>query len=283
MRKLTRRIKPWYTNNLGKIYHSECTKVLANLKNKIDLVVTSPPYDKMRKYKGFKFDFRSIARGLADSLKEGGVIVWVVGDQTDNFTESGNSFRQALYFKRLGLKLYDTMIYKKAHAMPMNTDRYSQEFEYMFVFSKGKVNTFNPIKAQTKNFKPDKVYDYAKRKSSSSTNDTGIMPAGKSIFMSNRYKIIGNIWTYRTGYGATTKDKIAFKHSAVYPEKLASDHIISWSNEGDLVLDPMMGSGTTCKMAQSLNRRWIGIDMAEEYCDITKQRVESIAKINSLF
>ena len=282
MRKLTRRIKPWYTNNLGKIYHSECTKVLANLKNKIDLVVTSPPYDQMRAYKGFKFDFRAIANGLADSLKEGGVIVWVVADQTDNFTESGNSFRQALYFKRIGLKIYDTMIFRKVMVIPMNTDRYSHEFEYMFIFSKGKVKTFNPIKAQSKSFFPGKIEDYSKRKSAAS-RDKSIMPAGDSKFESNRYKKLGNIWTYKTGHGSTTKDKIAFKHPATYPEKLASDHIISWSNEDDLVLDPMCGSGTTCKMAHSLNRRWIGIDMTEEYCDITKQRVESIAKINSLF
>ena len=282
MRKLTRRIKPWYINNLGKIYHSECTKVLRQLKNKVDLVVTSPPYDKMRKYKGFKFDFRAIANGLADSLKEGGVIVWVVGDQTKDYTESGNSFRQALYFKRLGLKLFDTMIYYKASAMPMPGRRYDPQFEYMFVLSKGNPKTFNPIKIPTKNYSIDKIYDHSKLKNISARDGSAFRGDDKK-FQSNKLKKLGNVWIYRTGYGATTKDKIAFKHPATYPEKLASDHIISWSNKGDIVLDPMCGSGTTCKMAQLLKRRWIGIDMTEEYCDITKQRVESIAKINLLF
>jgi len=280
MRKLDRRIKPWYTNNLGKIYHSECTKVLRQLKNKVDLVVTSPPYDQMRAYKGFKFDFRAIANGLADSLKEGGVIVWVVGDQTKDYTESGNSFRQALYFKRIGLKLFDTMIYRKTSAMPMPGRRYDPQFEYMFVLSKGNPKTFNPIEVPTKNYRHDKVKDHNKLKSTSAS-DGGAMRHDNKIYQSRKFKKLGNVWTYRIG--DNTKDKIAFIHPATFPEKLAQDHIISWSNEDDLIIDPMMGSGTTCKIAHSLKRRWIGIDMTEEYCDIAKQRIESIAKINSLF
>jgi DNA modification methylase len=282
MRKLKRRIKPWFENDMGKLYLSECTKILPMFKNKIDLVVTSPPYDNMRLYKGFKFDFRTIARGLVDSLKEGGVIVWVVADQTDNFTESGNSFRQALYFKRLGLNIYDTMIFRKVMIIPMNVRRYNQGFEYMFIFSKGKVKTFNPILEQSKSYFHGKVEDYSKRKSAAS-RDKSIMPAGDLIYEANKYKKRDNVWTYKTGYMGTTKDKIAFKHPATFPEKLARDHIISWSNEGDLVLDPMCGSGTTCKMAHMLNRRWIGIDMTEEYLEITKSRIKGISKRISIF
>ena len=280
MRKLTRRIKPWYTNNLGKIYHSECTKVLRQLKNKVDLVVTSPPYDNLRKYKGFEFNFRAIANSLADSLKEGGVIVWIVADQTKDYTESGNSFRQALYFKRIGLKLYDTMIYNKASAMPMPNRRYDPQFEYMFVLSKGNPKTFNPIEVPTKSYRHDKVNDHNKHKNTSS-RDSGTMKHDNKIYQSRKFKKLGNVWTYKIG--DNTKDKIAYQHPATYPEKLARDHIISWSNEGDLVLDPMCGSGTTCKMSHILKRRWIGIDMTEEYCDISKQRIKSIEKINPLF
>ena len=282
MRKIKRRIRPWYKNELGKIYHSECTKILSNLKNKVDLVVTSPPYDDMRSYKGFKFDFRKIARYLADSLKEGGVIVWVVADQTKDYTESGNSFRQALYFKRIGLYIHDTMIYRKSNIIPMPVKRYDQEFEYMFIFSKGQPKVFNPIKIQTKNYNPNKIYDHSKLKNVSA-KDGGVMRFDDKKYQSNRYKKLGNVWTYRTGFGGTSKDKIAFEHPATFPEKLARDHIISWSNEGDLVLDPMCGSGTTCKMAQMLNRRWIGIDMTESYCEITRKRIESVSQINPLF
>jgi DNA modification methylase len=280
MRKLNRRIKPWFKNDMGKIYHSECTKVLSILKNKIDLVVTSPPYDAMRKYKGFKFNFRAIARALAESLKEGGVIVWVVGDQTKDYTESGNSFRQALYFKRIGLHIYDTMIYRKASAMPMPNRRYDPQFEYMFVLTKGSPNTFNPIEVPTRNFSFNKIKDHTTFKSAS-TRDSGAFRADDKKYQSRKMKKLGNVWTYPIG--TNTKDKIAFEHPATYPEKLARDHIISWSNEGDLVLDPMCGSGTTCKMAQSLNRKWIGIDMTEDYCEITKQRIESVSQKISLF
>lgn len=280
MRTIKRRIKPYYKNSFGRLYHGNCVNVMNRLKDKVDLVITSPPYDEMRDYKGFKFEFKKIARSLKSILKPGGIIVWVVGDQTKEYSESGNSFRQALYFKRIGLHLYDTMIYQKSVPTPMNTRRYYQEFEFMFVLSKGKPNTFNPIKTISKTYKPGQRHDHSKRKSAAAS-DKGAMIRDKSIFHAKRKKIIGNIWKYHAGAG--TKDKIAFKHPAIYPEKLVYDHVISWSNPGDLILDPMAGSGTTCKVSQVLKRNWIGIELTKEYCDIIKCRMENLNSVNTLF
>lgn len=236
----------------------------------IDLTVTSPPYDNLRKYKGYSFDFESVAKELYRITKQGGVVVWVVGDQTVNGSESGTSFKQALFFKDCGFRLHDTMIYTK-NSLPMNHRRYEQEFEYMFVFSKGAPSTFNPIMVPTKY--PEK--ETARQNSFFSTTDEKMRKArsGKKRKPVGKEKIKGNVWHFTAGKNHSTKDVEAFKHPAIFPEQLAHDHIVSWSNEGDVVLDPFMGSGTTAKMAKLTNRHYIGFEISDEYCQIAEDRL----------
>ncbi len=236
----------------------------------IDLTVTSPPYDNLRVYKGFSWDFEGVARQLFRVTKDGGVVVWVVGDATINGTETGTSFKQALYFKELGFNLHDTMIYhKKAVGACGSPYAYNQAFEYMFVFTKGKIKTFSAIK----DFVPKnsgKIKDYSKSRSNSSGYITERIKKITPISSKRQ-----NVWTYDIGYG-NGNDKTS--HPAVFPEQLAEDHILSWSNEGDIVLDPFMGSGTTAKMAKLNNRNYIGFDISQEYCDIAEKRLENIQK-----
>lgn len=257
---------------INKIYEMDCLNGMKLIPNNfIDLTVTSPPYDNLRSYKGYSFEFENIAKELFRVTKEGGVVVWVVGDATIKGSETGTSFRQALYFKEVGFKLHDTMIYQKLNPMPQTHRRYEQEFEYMFVFVKGKLKTFNPIMIPCET--AGQVYDYSKRKSSSSTLENGIGRNRNEKVETKSHKQKGNIWGYTIGNNKSTKDRIAFKHPAVFPEKLAEDHILSWSNEGDTVLDPFMGSGTTAKMAKLNNRNYIGFEIAKEYIEISNKRL----------
>lgn len=241
--------------------------------NSVDLTVTSPPYDSLRLYEGYSFDFEGIAKELSRVTKVGGVIVWVCGDATIDGSETGTSFRQALFFKDVcGLKLHDTMIYEKsAFANPSN-NRYHQAFEYMFVFSKGKPKTFNPLKDRACN--PISNYGMQRRQRDGSMSH----PGDRSRIEVGSYGMRFNIWRYVTGKGNVTKDEVAYEHPALFPEKLAEDHIHTWSNEGEIVLDPMCGSGTTCKMAAKLGRHFIGIDVSPRYVEITKQRVKPYLK-----
>lgn len=236
--------------------------------NYIDLTVTSPPYDNLRTYNGFSFDFEGIAKELFRVTKQGGVVVWVIGDSVVRGSETGNAFRQALHFKEIGFNLHDTMIYQKnAFPFPDKT-RYAQVFEYMFVLSKGKPNTTNIIRV------PTKEANRIKNKKSYQRLPNGeTVPMKYETGKSERNK--ENVWMFEVGYMKTTKDKFAFQHPAMFPEQLAHDHIISWSNEGDIVFDPMCGSGTTCKMAKQLGRNFIGIDISKEYCEIAKQRINA--------
>ena len=226
--------------------------------NCIDLTVTSPPYDDLRTYNGFNWDFEGVVKELYRITKDGGVVVWVVGDATIQGSETGTSFRQALYFKEIGFNLHDTMIYAKRNPMPITRKAgYRPCFEYMFVFSKGKPKTFNPlmVKAITAG---TKVRASTRQKDGSIKEPTGKRETQEFIRRTN-------IWEYKVGMNQTTKDKVAFEHPAIFPEQLAQDHILTWSNEGDIVFDPMCGSGTTCKMAWLNKRNFIGIDISEEY------------------
>jgi len=258
---------------INKIINGNCENVLKDFpEDSIDLIITSPLYDNLRNYKGYSFDFQTIAKELFRIIKKGGIVVWVVGDATTKGSETGTSFKQALYFKEIGFNLHDTMIYKKNNYMPLNHNRYDPCFEYMFVLSKGKPKTFNPIKIPCKyvGYK----YNYATRSSGSALEKKGALRARdeEKVTKSNKYK--GNIWAYDVGKHKGSKDNI-WEHPATFPEKLAEDHILSWSNKGDIILDPMCGSGTTCKMAKLNNRNYIGIDVSKEYIKIAEARIKS--------
>lgn len=261
---------------LNKIYNENCLDTMARMPDGfVDLVVTSPPYDGLRKYNGYSFDFESVAKELFRVVKVGGVVVWVVSDATVNGTESGTSFRQALYFKECGFCLHDTMIYHK-NTLPLSHNRYENHFEYMFILSNGKPNTFNPIKMKSKRAGEARVGSSFRHEGS----DTGKLHKMGNVL---EEKVSGNVWFYDTGFNKSSKDELAFKHPATFPEQLAADHIYSWSNEGDLVYDPFGGSGTTAKMAHLQNRKWIISEISSEYCGLSKKRIEPYLLQGSLF
>ena len=262
----------------------DCLEVLDTLKNNsVKLTITSPPYDDLRTYEdSLRWDF-GVFKKVADKLfrvtEEGGVVVWVVGDATVKGTETGSSFRQALYFKDIGFNIHDTMIYHKDNPPPIGGyNRYYSSFEYMFVFSKGKPSTFNPIIKPRRNKHNDKRTERMKKM----TRDKDGSFTIKKVKINENVKI-QNVWTYTVSGGASTKDKEAHKHPAIFPEKLAEDHITSWSNEGDMVLDPFMGSGTTGKMATLLNRDYTGIEKVKEYFKIAERRIANVENMNPLF
>lgn len=249
----------------------------------VDLVVTSPPYDNLRQYNGYSFDFEGIARELFRIVKQGGVVVWVVGDATINGSETGTSFRQALFFMEVGFRLHDTMIFQKAGFPFPKTNRYNPVFEYMFVFSIGKPKAANLIKDKHNFYAGDKI---ARKNSDRQRNG---MIKENSAWRNNRQKQVlkkgvrDNVWSYSIGSGNSSSDKLAFSHPATFPEKLAADHIYSWSNEGDLVYDPFMGSGTTAKMAHLQNRKWIGSEISAAYVALAEKRLRPYLSQGSLF
>ena len=261
------KIRPFLEENNGLIYNADCLDIMKEMPNEsIDLTVSSPPYDELRKYKGYNFNFKAIAKQLFRVIKNGGVVVWVVGDTVINGSETGTSFKQALYFKKIGFNLWDTMIYMKNGSQYPEKMRYYQCFEYMFVFSKGKPKTINLIKDRKNKWQGS----WGKR--SVRKKDGSLEQKDKVPYQ--EYGIRYNVWKINTGYGFSTKDKIAYEHPAIFPDKLAEDHIRSWSNEGDIVLDPMCGSGTVCKATRYLNRKFIGIEIAKEYCEIIGKRLK---------
>ena len=231
----------------------------------IDLTVTSPPYGNLRTYNGYSFNFEETAQQLFRITKQGGVVVWIVSDSTIDGSETGTSFKQALYFKEIGFNIHDTQIYYKNNPIPTAGNRYHQHFEYMFVFSKDKPKTSNPIMEECK---------YIGLANMKNRGTKGSLDYKK--IERTKTKKVGNVFFYSIGGGITTKDKIAFQHPAIFPEKLVQDQITTWSNDGDVILDPFMGSGTTAKMALVNKRNFIGSEISKEYCDIAEQRLAAV-------
>lgn len=322
----------------------------------VDLVVTSPPYDNLRTYNGFTFDFEPVADELFRVVKKGGVVVWVVGDATVNGSETGTSFRQALYFKEIGFHLHDTMIYAKENYIPLTHNRYEQAFEYMFVFRKpvDRNDAFGPLieymrkslvpyesevvsrltpfyggesiaRIRFKNFIgdldfrpiPSRVFPALQdlldkdrptlrqwygdllaqmdrptfnpllrtnRTAGTSVNwgarslaDNAARRSRCETTVTKAESVRSNIWTY-----VIAADKVG-DHPAVFPESLAIDHVQSWSDEGDIVYDPFMGSGTTAKAAHLLKRNWIGSETSAEYVELANKRLEPYLMQETLF
>jgi len=243
---------------MWQLHQGDCVEVMREMESEcIDLTVTSPPYDNLRDYNGYTFNFEPIADQLYRITKPGGVVVWVVGDATIDGSETGTSFRQALYFKEIGFNLHDTMIWHKKNPLPLQHNRYQPSFEYMFVFSSGAPTSFNPITEDVKGVKGGAL----KKRSRD-----GAMVAFNSPRGINKKKYRHNVFVYAVGERS--------RHPAIFPESLARDHILSWSNPGDVVLDPMAGSGTTLKVADRLGRHAIGIEISEEYCELIRERLD---------
>ena len=242
-----------------------------------DMVITSPPYDDIRKYNGFSFDIDTLAPELYRTTKKGGVVVWVVNDQVVKGSESGTSFRQALKFMDAGFLLHDTMIYEKnssSYPSSVKSNRYTQIFEYMFVFSKGKPKTSNLICD-----KPNKWAGHTNwGKNTKRIGENEQLVEVGNIKPVPDFSPRNNIWRYVNGGGFASKDKIAHKHPAIFPEELVRDHLMTWTKEGDLVYDPFIGSGTVAKMCILLGRDYIGSEISQEYVDICNERIEITTK-----
>lgn len=263
------------------IYQGNCLEIFKQIENEsVDLVLTSPPYDDLRNYKEtciWNEDvFKEVAQGLYEKLKAGGCVIWVVGDKTENGSESLTSFKQAIYFNQIGFNLHDTMIYRKINYMPMplNHNRYEQEFEYMFCFSKGKPKTFNPIKIPCKYAGCE---HWGKMSYYKEGSDDLIEVQRKTIADT---KLHGNIFEYRIG---STNETSEYKHPAMFPLDLARDMVSSWSNKGDIVLDCFMGAGTTGVACVELQREFIGIEIVPEYTKMAKERIRQISAKKRLF
>lgn len=246
---------------LNSVLNEDCLATMGRMPdNFIDLTVTSPPYDNLRTYNGYCFDFENVARQLYRVTKNGGIVVWVVGDATMKGSETLTSFRQALFFKEIGFNVHDTMIYGKNSYIPLSHNRYEQQFEYMFILSKGKPSTVNHIRIASQTAGSKKNRRKGKEQGQG-------MRFREEVTLVNETKIKGNIWFYNVGENDKTP------HPAVFPEQLAYDHIYSWSNEGDVVYDPFGGSGTTAKMARALQRHYILSEISPDYCTIIRKRL----------
>lgn len=248
----------------GRIYNEDCLDTMSRMESGcVDLVVTSPPYDNLRTYKGFSFDYKSTLTELYKVMKDGGVVVWVVGDASKDGNESGNSFRQALFAQEAGFSLADTMIYQKCGmSKPGSPHLYYQTFEYMFVLCKGsKPRVFNPICDVLTQYKSLAHGYHTMRKKDGSKE--------RKKNRKNRMAKRGNVWQYSSNLCDNPMD-----HPAVFPEPLAADHIRSWSDVGDLVYDPFSGSGTTCRMAKRLGREYIGSEVCTEWCEQSNKLIE---------
>lgn len=248
----------------------DCVEILNKQKEEfVDLVITSPPYDNLREYNGYVFNYQPVVKAIYRCLKPGGVCVWVVADQTTNGSESGSSFKQSIYAKQIGFNLHDTMIYAKNNYVPLTKNRYEQAFEYIMVWSKGKPNTFNALMVPCStaglmlyntNFKAIGEKNYSMRyREPTIVKDTKIAP---------------NIFYYTIGRNEGNG------HPAPFPYQLAIDQIESWSNIGDLVLDPMMGGCTSGVAAKALSRKFIGIDVSQEYVNISENRLKECLNQN---
>ena len=252
----------------AEIHCGDCVDLLPTLDIQPDLILTSPPYGKLRDFGGHGFDFDRVADSLVACMPEGGVLVWVVGDQTSGEDESGDSFRQALGFKERGLRLFDTMIYQKNGGPPAwNGKRtYQQVFDYMFVFSKGQLATANRIEDRQLRKRHQAVHAILRR-----YPDGALRPnTGYAVPEFGRRS---NVWTYDVGLNNMGEILAIHEHPAVFPLALAKDHIRTWTNPGDLVLDPMAGSGTVLRAAMDLERRAVGIEIHEPYVGLIRRRL----------
>lgn len=262
----------------NEIYNGDCLDVLRDFCDEaFALTVTSPPYDNLRTYNGnaeqWNFEkFKSIAKELYRVTERGGVVVWVVGDQTNNGAKTLTSYKQALYFQEIGFNMFDVIIYEKAGTAPPHKNRYFSAFEYMFVLSKGKPKTVNLLRDKPNKWAGTQTFGSVTRREA----DGSLTDKGKKTIA--EFGIRTNIWRYVNGKGFSASDPSAYKHPAIFPEKLAYDHIISWSNPGDYVLDPFMGSGTTGIACIDAGRNFVGIEIDKTYFNIARQRIENKEK-----
>lgn len=255
--------------DVNTIHNENCISTLERMPDEfLDMTLCSPPYDDLRAYNGYDLPLDELVRLLYAKTKLGGVVIWVVGDKTEDGSESLSSFDHAIAFVRGGkFKLHDTMLYVKNNPIPSDCGkRYRQSFEYMFCFSKGSPKTFNPIMEPTKSAgKKIKAF----RITQEGRGNVPTEDIGRQIKTERK---ASNIFTYNVGTSSAT-DRIAFRHPAIFPERLAEDQIGTWTNEGDLVYDCFMGSGTTAVAACNMRRQFIGSEISSEYVEVANERL----------
>jgi DNA modification methylase len=258
---------PFYSKSNITLYNENCIDYLKRQPdNSIKFTLTSPPYDNIRDYNGYSFDFENIAKELWRCTLSGGIVCWNVADATICGSETGTSMKQAIFFMSLGFRLHDTMIYVKKNPMPagVSSKRYHQSWEYIFILSKDTPTTFNPIMVKAKFGHLDANMKFRGKEGNIKYNKT----------KRNEFTKIRNVFEYSVGGGHSSKDKVAFKHPAIMPELLAADMISTWTDINDIVFDPFTGAGTTAKMCLLAGRKFTGTELSSEYCDITKQRID---------
>lgn len=256
---------PYFPGALDTVYQMDALELLKALPSDcVDAVITSPPYDNLRTYNGFTWDFESIARETYRVIKPGGVVVWVVGDATINGSETLTSMRQAIYFvDTCGFRMHDTMVWHKDGSPSPQTNRYLQTWEYMFVLTKDAPKSHELARQKVKSFAGK----------SATFQHGGKKLSGFNYANSDGTRVMDNVWYVPSGYMKTTADLEAYEHPAMFPETLAERHILTWTNPGDLVLDYFGGSGTTAKMARKNGRRFLTCDISAEYCDLMRRRL----------
>ena len=265
-------LKPYYVNDDCSLYQGDLIDVLPQLPSP-ELIITSPPYDNLRDYGGHAFDFDRVADALVACMPEGGVLVWIVADATVDGGETGTSFRQVLGFMERGLKLHDTMIYQKmGNSGKYFPNRYPGAFEYMFVCVKGNVTTFHAIQDKPSK-QASRTKSIGRQRNKNGELEFTNKTTAETSYTTRSVGLRTNVWEYAVGYRLSAETQIAHEHPAIYPLKLAQDHIRTWTNEGDLVIDPMAGSGTTLRAAKNLGRRSIGIEIHEPYCELIATRL----------
>ena len=258
------------TLELNKIYHGNNLSLIKQLdENSIDLTVTSPPYDNLRTYNEFTWDFEGLVKELYRVTKTGGAIVWIINDATINGSETASSFKQALFFIECGFNLHDTMIWRKDTCGLPSKTRYAQCFEYMFVFTKGKPNTFNPIQDRPNKYAGNKIHGTYRDKHGEMHKREGAWAEHVIPEVGARF----NVWDI------STEKKNKTGHPAVFPLSLARDHILSWSNPDDIILDPFMGSGTVALACKETERNYIGFEISFEYIELANSRLNKEKEI----
>lgn len=253
---------------LNVIYNSDCLLGLKKLPDSyVDLTVTSPPYDNLRSYNGYSFDFESVAKELYRVTKPGGVVVWIVGDATIKGNETGTSFKQVLYFKDIGFNLHDTMIWQKISPF-QHKNRYIQSFEYMFILTKGFRKRANLICDRKNKWSGTRIHGTERQRN----GETRPLSETQKNKFAKEFGARLNIWNI------VPEKQNKTGHPAVFPKQLIVDHILTWSNPGDIVLDPFMGSGTTALACIETARQYIGYEISEDYVKIAESRINEVSK-----
>jgi DNA modification methylase len=262
-------VTPYYQDDRVTLYCGDCLEVMKQIESGIiDCVVTSPPYDNLRDYNGYTWDFEALAHDLYRCCVNGGLLCWNVNDSVIDGSETLTSAKQKIYFREhVGFRIHDTMIYKKSNFSRPDDTRYHQVFEYVFVFSKGKPRCFNPIKDKRNVTHGKPCFGRHTMR-----ERDGSMKEREKRYIAAEYGMRGNVWECKTAGQELVCQSLP--HPAMMPYGLCRDLVLSWSNPGDIVLDPLCGSGTTGVACIKTNRRFIGIEISEEYCEIALKRIK---------